>query len=143
MSKFIKRCLLFLGIVVILNLAYFFILLNFSPGFSKINSISKFENKEYDLLVLGNSMALDGIDADYLNQKGIKTYNLAVAGNHVATSLMMFEEYLKNNKAPKNKQFFLRPNQLLSAELTRTNLPCRNEPPRILRRLLRLRMEPR
>ena len=101
MSKFIKRCLLFLGIVVILNLAYFFILLNYSPGFSKINSISKFENKEYDLLVLGNSMALDGIDADYLNQKGIKTYNLAVAGNHVATSLMMFEEYLKNNKAPK------------------------------------------
>lgn len=84
-----------------LNLVYFFILLKFSPGFSKINTISKFENKEYELLVLGNSMALDGIDAAYLNEKGIKAYNLAVAGNHVATSLMMFEEYLKKNKAPK------------------------------------------
>lgn len=101
MLKFIKKCFLFLGIVAILNLLYFFVLLNFSLGFNKVYTVSKFENKNYDVIVLGNSMALDGVDASYLSAKGIKTYNLAIAGNHVSSSLMMFEEYLKKNKAPK------------------------------------------
>lgn len=101
MSKFIKKCFLFLGIIVGLNGVYLLLLLKFSPGFNKIYNVSKFQNKDYELIALGNSMALDGIDAGYLNEKGIKAYNMAVAGNHISTTLMMFESYLKNNKAPK------------------------------------------
>ncbi|MCA6423944.1 MAG: hypothetical protein IM568_14185 [Flavobacterium sp.] len=101
MSKFITRCLLFIVLLIIFNLAYFFLLLNFSPGFNKIYTVSKFENKNYELLILGNSMALDGVDASYLSENDIKAYNLAVAGNHISTTVMMLEKYLKKNKTPK------------------------------------------
>lgn len=101
MKKFLKKCLVFLGIVVIVNLLFLFLLLNFAPGFKKVYEMSKFQNKDFDLIVLGNSMALDGVDANYISEKGIKTYNLAVAGNHVPTTLKLFENYLEHNKKPK------------------------------------------
>lgn len=101
MKKFLIKCFVFLGIIVVLNVLYLLILLNYSPGFKKVYEVSNFQDKDYDLIVLGNSMALDGIDAGYISKQGIKTYNLAVAGNHVSTTLMLFENYLKSNQKPK------------------------------------------
>lgn len=101
MKMFLKKCLFFLGIIVVLNAIYLFLLVSFSPGFKKVHDISTFKNKEYDLIIVGNSMALDGVDANYISERGIKTYNLAVAGNHVSTTLQMMEHYLENNKPPK------------------------------------------
>jgi hypothetical protein len=101
MNRFLTKIIWFIGFVLLLNLLYVFLLLTFSPGFKKIKDISNLENKNYDLIVLGNSMALDGIDAEYLTNKGVSTYNFAVAGSHVSTSLMIIEEYLKKNKKPK------------------------------------------
>ena len=46
-------------------------------------------------------MALDGIDAEYLSKHGINSYNLALAGDHVSTSAMILDNYLKNNNKPK------------------------------------------
>lgn len=101
MSTFLKKCLWFLGIVVLLNILYLVLMLNFSPPFKKVYQISRFENKKYDLLVVGNSMALDGIDTDYLSQQGINSYNLALAGNHISTSYKVLDHYLKHNTKPK------------------------------------------
>jgi hypothetical protein len=101
MTKFLKRCSFFLVIVILLNVLYLLLLLEFSAGFRKIQSVSKFKDKDYDLIVLGNSMALDGVDALYLSKKGIKTYNMAVAGNHISTTLLMLDTYLQNNQNPK------------------------------------------
>ncbi len=101
MKQFIIKCTFFLGLVILINILYLIILVCFSPGFKKVYDISKIENKKYDLLVLGNSMALDGIDAEYLTSNNIKTYNFSVAGNHISTSLMILENYLKHNQKPK------------------------------------------
>ncbi len=101
MKQFIKKCTFFLGLVLLLNILYIIILLSFSPGFKKVNEISKLKNSKLDLIVLGNSMALDGIDAEYLTKNNIKTFNLSVAGNHISTSLMILENYLKHNQKPK------------------------------------------
>ncbi|MBC7606935.1 MAG: hypothetical protein H7199_08265 [Burkholderiales bacterium] len=100
MDKFLRKCAFFLILLVLLNGIYLLVLGIFSPGFKKVYEISKFRNQSYKLLVLGNSMALDAIDAQYLSQRGLDSYNLAVAGDHVSTSLMLLEEYLQNNKKP-------------------------------------------
>jgi hypothetical protein len=101
MSNFFKKCFWFLAIIVALNVLYLLILLCFSPGFKKIHEISNFKNQNFETLVLGNSMALDGIDADYLSKNAMSTYNLSVAGDHISTSLFILEDYLKKNKKPK------------------------------------------
>lgn len=91
---------MFFVVVVLINIVYLLLLFQFSPGFKKIYDISNFNEKDYEVIVLGNSMALDGIDALYLTQKGLATYNMAVAGNHVSTTLFMLESYLEKNKKP-------------------------------------------
>lgn len=101
MNQFIKKCFWFLGIIVLVNLAYLGILMIGSQGFKKVYDVHSFKNQKYDLLIFGNSMALDGIDSEYLQSKGISNYNMAIAGDHISTSLMMFETYLKNNQKPK------------------------------------------
>jgi hypothetical protein len=101
MKQFFRKLFWFLGIIVVLNLLYLILLLSLSPGFKKIHEVSKFENKSFDVIVLGNSMALDGIDAEYLTKNGLSTYNLSVAGDHVSTSLFLLEDYIKKNKNPK------------------------------------------
>jgi hypothetical protein len=101
MKNFLRKCLLFLVVVVLLNIGYLLVLTWLSPGFKKVYQISDFKNRNYDMIVLGNSMALDAIDAEYLTKQGVSTYNFAVAGDHVSTSLMLLKTYLKNNKAPK------------------------------------------
>ena len=101
MSKFLRKCGFFMVLLIVLNLIYLFFLLLFSPGFKKVYEISEFKNQNFEVLVLGNSMALDGIDASYLSENGISAYNLSVAGDHSSTSLMILEEYLKNNQKPK------------------------------------------
>ena len=101
MKKFLKNSLFFIAIITVINILYVVLLINLSPGFKKVYDISKFENKDYELIVIGNSMALDGVDASYITEKGINTYNLSIAGNHVSTSLHILERYLENNKKPK------------------------------------------
>lgn len=101
MTQFLRKCGWFLVLLVVLNVLYLALLLCFSPGFKKVYDIAFLKNQKYDLLVLGNSMALDGIDAAYLTKSGIKSYNFAVAGDHVSTSLMLLETYLQNNPKPK------------------------------------------
>ncbi|MFN8275503.1 MAG: hypothetical protein U0X58_11580 [Flavobacteriaceae bacterium] len=101
MNQFIKKCFWFFGVIILANLIYLGVLFCGSQGFKKVYDVHSFENQKYDLLIFGNSMALDGIDSEYLQQKGISNYNMAIAGDHISTSLMMFEEYLKHNQKPK------------------------------------------
>jgi hypothetical protein len=100
MSKFIRKCFWFLGLLFLLNILYLGLLLGCSPNFKKTHEISNFQKQNYDVLVFGNSMALDGIDANYMTERGIKTYNMAIAGSHVSNSLLLLENYLKFNIKP-------------------------------------------
>ncbi|MBL0012871.1 MAG: hypothetical protein IPP30_03695 [Flavobacterium sp.] len=101
MEQFFRKLFWFLVVVIALNLAYLLMLVFWSPGFKKIYEISRFEKQNYETIVLGNSMALDGIDAEYLSNKGMSTYNLSVAGNHISTSVSLLKDYLEKNDKPK------------------------------------------
>ena len=101
MAKFFKKIGWLLALLVLLNMLYLAVLICFCPGFKKVYEVHQFKNQHFDVLILGNSMALDAVDAQVLSQKGISSYNMAIAGDHISTSLFMLEEYLKNNKKPK------------------------------------------
>ena len=64
--------------------------------FIKRRESLKWENPDYDLLVLGNSLAEYGIDTELLNSQGVKSYNMALVGSSIKTSFVQLEEYLEN-----------------------------------------------
>ncbi len=101
MKKFIKKCVLAVLILIVINVIAFFVLMAVNPMIKKVYESANFKNKKFDLLVFGNSMTVDGIDCEYLSQKGIDSYNLATNGSHMCSSLLQLKEYLKHNEKPK------------------------------------------
>ena len=59
------------------------------------------KNVYYKCLIIGNSLALDGFDAQYLTQKGITAYNLAIGGATLKENLIQLRNFIKNNKKPR------------------------------------------
>jgi len=60
---------------------------------NRLESI-RFDNPDYDLLVLGASTTGDGVDAELLSEHGFKSYNMAIGGSTPETSYVQLEEYL-------------------------------------------------
>lgn len=101
MNKFLKKCAWFLSLLILLNILYLALLFWFCPGFKKVYEVSTLNNQKFELIATGNSMAADGIDAQLLSGKGINSYNLAVNGSHISSSLLILDDYLKKNEKPK------------------------------------------
>lgn len=101
MNKFLKKCAWFFSLLILLNMLYLALLFCASPGFKKVYDVSSLNNKKFELIAIGNSMAADGIDAQLLTNKGINSYNMAVNGSHVSSSLLILDDYLKKNEKPK------------------------------------------
>lgn len=76
----------------------------------------RFENPDYDLLVLGASTTSDGVDAELLSSHGQKSYNLAIGGSNVRTSFIQFDEYLKRYEHKPN-YVFLGVNSVMEKDL--------------------------
>lgn len=98
MKKFLYNSLLF-GIFFILyffliNFLYIEIIINSDIDFKKRLESLKFDNPDFDLIVLGASTSLDGIDNELLTVNGIKSYNLAIGGCTVKTNYIQLKEYL-------------------------------------------------
>ncbi len=67
----------------------------------RIESLT-FKDPDYDLIVLGASTSLDGIDTEYLTFNGIKSYNMAISGASIKTNVIQLNEYIKKyDKHPK------------------------------------------
>jgi hypothetical protein len=106
MKKFAIKSLLFL-----LYFLFFFVVVNFlylgiialtDWDFRKRIEALKFDNPDFELLVLGNSLPEYGVDTELLTLLGIKSYNMAIIGNSDETSYIQLNEYLtKYSKMPK------------------------------------------
>lgn len=59
-----------------------------------------FKNQAFRCLVLGNSLAMDGIDTELLTEKGISAYNLAIGGASLKANYIQLSEYIKSNQNP-------------------------------------------
>jgi hypothetical protein len=105
MKKFAIRTLSFLSFFILFSLVvnsiYLGIIVTTDWDFKKRIESMKFKNADYDLLVLGSSIAQYGIDTELLTLKGIKSYNLALVGSSVKTYYIQLSEYLtKCSKKP-------------------------------------------
>ncbi len=94
MHKFIKKVSLFFLFFTLINVAYLIIIKKVDWNFSKRIEALNLGTPKYDVLVLGNSLAMDGIDANYLTKNGFLTYNTALGGSSLATNLIQLQDYL-------------------------------------------------
>lgn len=54
----------------------------------------RFENPDYEILVLGSSLTQYDVDTEFLSSQGLKSYNFALVGNTVRGSYIQLHEYL-------------------------------------------------
>jgi hypothetical protein len=94
MQKFIKKVSLFFLFFTLINVAYLIIIKKVDWNFSKRIEALNLNTPKYEVLVLGNSLAMDGIDANYLTKKGFLTYNTALGGSSLETNLIQLQDYL-------------------------------------------------
>ena len=100
MRKFIIKIAFFLFLMVMANVSFLKIVQKFEWNFSKAKKISELKNQQVDLLILGNSLSFDAIDAKVLEQENIKAYNLALGGANIKANIIQLENYLKTNNNP-------------------------------------------
>jgi hypothetical protein len=78
----------------ILNLGYLELVKKTTESYKKHIEYTNFENPDFDILILGNSLALDGFDTEYMSERGFSSYNLAIGGASIRTSIIQLQEYL-------------------------------------------------
>lgn len=109
MKKFLLEsfyfAVFFVVFFILINTFYSVIIVSTDWDFRKRLETLKFDNPDYELLVLGASTAFDAVDAELLTLNGIKSYNLALGGNTIRTSYVQLDEYL--TKYSKKPQFVL------------------------------------
>jgi len=101
MKGFIIKILVFSILFIIANYVYLEIIKKNDWNLSKAIEINSFKNKEFDLIVLGNSLVLDGVDCSFLTKKGTSSYNFALGGENLKSIYIQLIYYLKENKQPK------------------------------------------
>jgi hypothetical protein len=102
MKNFIRKVLLFFLGFALLNLLYLLLIIKTDFTFMKRMESLNFQEPNHDILILGNSLGMDGIDSDIFVAQGYDCYNLALGGASIATSKQMLEEYIdKYNHVPK------------------------------------------
>lgn len=102
MKKFLYQVLVFLFCFILMNVAYLLLVRNFDWNFAKHIEALQLSPRNYECLVLGNSLAMDGIDTKYLSDQGMSSYNLSMGGASLNTSKLQLEQYLsKVSKIPK------------------------------------------
>ena len=101
MKIIINKILLFIALFALFNILYLQYLKNFNEGFKKTLEISNMKDSTYDCIILGNSVVYDGIDAEYLTEKGVSSYNFALGGENLKSSYIQIEQYIKNNRKPR------------------------------------------
>lgn len=95
MKRFFLQILHFTIIFVLINIIYLSVIALTDHEFGKRIESLRFKNPDYELLVLGNSLAFDGIDTEFLTSNRIKSYNLALGGSSIKTSYIQLYEYLE------------------------------------------------
>ena len=98
MKIFIRKILWFVLFFVLLNIiinGVFLALIAFTDwDFEKRHESLNFDNPNFEVLVLGTSLAEYGIDTELLTENDIVSYNLAFVGSSIKTNYIQLDEYL-------------------------------------------------
>lgn len=94
MKRFIKKVALFLLLFITINIFYLIIIQKIDWNYSKRIEALNMDDPKYDVLVLGSSLAMDGIDTKYLSNNGYSSYNTAIGGSSLKTNYIQLQDYL-------------------------------------------------
>lgn len=94
MLVFLKKVIRLSFGFVLINLIYLVLIATTDSDFKKRMESLNFDQPEHDILIFGNSLAMDGIDCEYLNSKGFDCYNMSIGGSSIKTSTFQLEEYI-------------------------------------------------
>lgn len=94
----ILKIFLFTTILVLFNFLYLEYLKKYDLELSKGIRISNMKNEDFDCVILGNSVVLDAIDAEYLTQNGVSAYNFALGGANMEASYIQLSKFIQHNK---------------------------------------------
>jgi hypothetical protein len=95
MKKFFLKCSVFVIVFLAANFLYLVICMKFDWNFSKRIEALNLKGATYKNIVLGNSLAMDGIDSRLLSSNPNNTYNLAIGGASLTTNYIQLCEYLE------------------------------------------------
>jgi hypothetical protein len=107
MTKFIKFLSALLLAFAAVNLLYLFLLPRIDWDFAKAKEAYELKGKQLELLVVGNSTAMDGINTEMLSKEFGEAYNFSVGGATLQANYVQLQEYLLHNKTPKRVLLFL------------------------------------
>ncbi len=94
MILFIKKTILFLFLFIASNFIYLIILQKTDWNYKKRIDALTLDAPDNDIIVIGNSLAMDGIDTELLSQNGYQSYNLSLGGSSLRTNYIQLNEYL-------------------------------------------------
>ena len=98
MKSFIKKSLLFALFFILyfisLNSVFLVIIERTDWDFVKRLQSLKFNNPDYEVLVLGTSLAEYGVDTELMSRKDLKSFNLSMVGSSIQTNYIQLNEYL-------------------------------------------------
>ena len=95
MQKFIKKIILFSVFFIVLNALYLYACIVWDWSFAKRVEALTMESPKYENIILGNSLAMDGMDSEVMSVHGEFTYNLSIGGASLKTNFIQLKEYLK------------------------------------------------
>ncbi|WP_142532381.1 hypothetical protein [Saccharicrinis carchari] len=96
MKRFIINIFLITLLVAIVNGLYLALLYYGDITFIKRHESLHFTDPDFELLVMGNSLATDAFDTGWLSEQGLSSYNMAIPGSSIKTNCFQLNEYLSN-----------------------------------------------
>jgi hypothetical protein len=95
MKRFIAKILLFFFLFLMANVLYLKIVQRYDWNYKKVLEARTLEERNFETIILGNSLAMDGINTEILGN----AYNLSIGGATLATSEKQLEDYLRDAKS--------------------------------------------
>jgi hypothetical protein len=112
LNRIVNFVIFFIFFSILLNSVYIIVIMTTDWDFRKRIETLKFDNPDFDILILGSSLAQYGIDTELMTSNGIKSYNMALVGNSIKTCYIQLNEYI-NRYATKPRFVILAANSYL------------------------------
>jgi hypothetical protein len=113
-TRALRACGWSLGLALILwliGVALTRVAIAVDPNEAKVDEVTNLEDRNYDVLFLGNSVTYQGINPETIDAAcGTTSYNLALGGSHAIEQNLLLEQYLAHNKPPRLVVFGVTPN---------------------------------
>jgi hypothetical protein len=107
MVKFIKFLVVILFGYVLTNFLFIGLMSKIDWEFLKTREAHNFRGQKLEVLVFGNSTAMDGVNTEILSDHLGQSYNFSIGGASLETNYVQFINYLNKNEIPKRVLVFL------------------------------------